>query len=552
MATNMMANNPDDRIIFFSLEMPSRQVIQRLYSHVFDVSSQDVQSSITHNALPAQLGELAQRLPQQVVVDRPNLGLSDMSAYLERYDLFFGHRPDLVIMDYLEEIGGAKAGAEGWIRTEATASAVKTWAKDEMVGVFLLHQASQKTEPWEPVGSSSAKGGGFAQPVSEPVLTPDGFVPMGTLKVGDTVVGSDGQPTLVTGVFPLGTQQVFEVKFRDGGSTRATAEHLWEVQSDNQRCLGGSSVVHTFELATRKGGHSVPTVQPIPGKLLPLPIDPYVLGAILGDGSFSKKRTHLWDFTGEVASNIRKSHYKVAGKGIRGHYSIPGILAEVRGLGLMGKKSRDKFVPDMYLRATIRQRLSMLRGLMDTDGTTSDTRASYATTSPHLRDNVVELVRSLGGLTSVSTTNTPFGPAWDVYLYDLPFNPFRMPSKAHKYAPSGNTHPRRVVSVELVGEEEVQCISVGAPNNLYVTKDYIVTHNSESDVVMGAWRPGRDPYLGEVAQAQQANLFYINVLKNRVTGELRNELRFTLDNAMRIRTERVRLPAFERTYAYAG
>lgn len=163
MATNIMANNPDTEILFFSLEMPAHQVLQRLYSHVFDVSAYDVMHEIRNQRVPTHLGELSSRLPRQVVVDRPNLGLEDMSVYLDRFQTFHGERPRLVIMDYLEEIGGGKSNAEGWIRTEANASAVKAWAKEEQVGVFLLHQANQKTEAWEPVSSSSAKGGGYTE-----------------------------------------------------------------------------------------------------------------------------------------------------------------------------------------------------------------------------------------------------------------------------------------------------------------------------------------------------------------------------------------------------
>lgn len=163
LATNFMANNPDTEIIFFSLEMTSHQVLQRLYAHVFNTPSADVQSAVRTNVLPSQLGELAVRLPQQVVIDKPALTLDDMTGYLNRYETFYGVRPRIVIMDYLEEIGGGKAGAEGWIRTEATASSVKVWAKEEQIGVLMLHQANQKTEPWEPVSPGSAKGGGFTE-----------------------------------------------------------------------------------------------------------------------------------------------------------------------------------------------------------------------------------------------------------------------------------------------------------------------------------------------------------------------------------------------------
>lgn len=163
MATNMMANNPDVPILFFSLEMVSHQVLPRLYSHVFNAPSHDVGLSIRRNNLPSQFGELSVRLPKQVVVDKSNLSLDSMTSYLERFTAYYEEKPRLVIIDYLEEVGGAKGSGEGWTRTEATASAVKAWTRDHGVGVLMLHQASQKTEPWEPVSSSSAKGGGYTE-----------------------------------------------------------------------------------------------------------------------------------------------------------------------------------------------------------------------------------------------------------------------------------------------------------------------------------------------------------------------------------------------------
>jgi hypothetical protein len=530
LATNVMSHNPNEHIIFFSLEMPDHQVLHRLTAHVFNLNARDLEDLEQKRQLPDLVDELPNRLPYQVVVDDSALGLEDMSAYMADYHEMFAVRPKLVIIDYLEEVGGGQASGEGWTRAEATASAVKAWAKDEKVGVLMLHQTNRSVPVWEPPDRNSAKGSGYAQPLDEPILTPSGWTTMGELSVGDMVVGPDGAPTKVMGVFPLGRQEVYRVSFRDGGSTRATAEHLWQVTDDN----GTQRVLPTWQLNPRKGGHRVPTVSPMPGTLQALPIDPYVLGAILGDGSFRPKTTPIWDFTGEVVKCIRKSGYRVSGRGHRGRYSIPGILHHVRSLGLMGKKSRDKFVPEMYLRATMRQRLSLLRGLMDTDGT-SGKNPGFATNSPHLRDAVVELVRSLGGLARVSNKKADSGPAWEVRIYDLPFNPFRIPSKVDKWDPSTNAYPRRVVAVEPEGVEGVQCISVGRPDGLYVTKDYIVTHNTQADVIIGVWRPGWDPDLPESLRSEREHWLAMNVLKNRVRG-LRNEegWLFRVDAAMRI------------------
>lgn len=186
LATNMMANNPAEGILFFSLEMVTHQVLPRLYSHVFDAPNMDVRKAVTNNTMPSQFDALSARLPNQVIIDKSILTLADMSVYLERYTTYYEALPRLVIIDYLEEVGGAKSSGEGWTRTEATASAVKAWARDHQVGVFMLHQASQKTEPWEPVSSSSAKGGGYTE--ADVVL--GGWRPGRNPDLGDTAAYS--------------------------------------------------------------------------------------------------------------------------------------------------------------------------------------------------------------------------------------------------------------------------------------------------------------------------------------------------------------------------
>jgi replicative DNA helicase len=162
-ATNVMVNNPDANILFFSLEMPAHQVIQRIYSHVSGLAGHDVTDLVHRNKVPTDVDALAYQLRKQVVVDADGLTLADMAVYMDNYEAWYNERPNLVIIDYLEEVGGAKASGEGWTRTEATASALKSFSKRMEIGVLSLHQANMKTEEWEPPTSSSCKGGGYTE-----------------------------------------------------------------------------------------------------------------------------------------------------------------------------------------------------------------------------------------------------------------------------------------------------------------------------------------------------------------------------------------------------
>lgn len=163
MATNIMVNNLDRRIIFFSLEMPAHQVVERLYSHLSKRSGEEVTYAVLNNKVPGDLDETMRPLSEHIVVDAGGLTLGDMAVYIANYTEYFGTRPDCIIIDYLEEVGGAKASGEGWTRTEATASALKSFARQERIAVYSLHQANQKTEQWEPPVAGSAKGGGYTE-----------------------------------------------------------------------------------------------------------------------------------------------------------------------------------------------------------------------------------------------------------------------------------------------------------------------------------------------------------------------------------------------------
>jgi replicative DNA helicase len=163
MATNIMVNNADKGLIFYSLEMPARQALLRMYATWAGVDHQTASAQVRSNSLPRQLETMAEELEHQVIVDKSALSLQEMAVYLEAYDRMFGQRPDAVLIDYLELIGGAKASGDGWTRTEATAGSLKDWAKDEKMPVFLLHQANRTEPVWEEPGQDSARGAGFTE-----------------------------------------------------------------------------------------------------------------------------------------------------------------------------------------------------------------------------------------------------------------------------------------------------------------------------------------------------------------------------------------------------
>jgi replicative DNA helicase len=106
---------------------------------------------------------MAVELQHQMIVDRSALTLGDMSVHIQAYDEYFGRRPHVVIIDYLELIGGGKSSGEGWQRTEAIAGSLKDWAKDERLPVFVLHQTNRYEPEWKAPNADSARGAGFVE-----------------------------------------------------------------------------------------------------------------------------------------------------------------------------------------------------------------------------------------------------------------------------------------------------------------------------------------------------------------------------------------------------
>lgn len=352
-------------------------------------------------------------------------------------------------------------------------------------------------------------GLGKAQPVSERVLTISGWVTIGSLKVGDKVIGSDGLPTEVTGVFPQGEKDVFRITLTDGATTRSCKEHLWCVQTPNDRVRGGTKRVHSLEEVMRlglkdKAGNRkwfVPVAAAVQFEEKELPVHPYLLGALLANGRLSSATAH----TGPDAQRAEMKQYLpdgmtysradewtcriVSDHGEDTKWGRNPLTRSLALLGLQHKLSPAKFIPAIYMLGSVSQRTDLLQGLMDNDGCISADGmvTEYNTTSPQLALDVISLVRSLGGSAWVSTRESKFTYKGEVKVgltdyrvrMALPFCPFRMSWKAERYVPRSKYPVAHAIdTVVPAGREECVCISVSATDHLYVTEDHILTHNT--------------------------------------------------------------------------
>lgn len=350
-------------------------------------------------------------------------------------------------------------------------------------------------------------GSGKAQPLDAKILTPSGWKRMGDIAVGDDVVGSDGKAHQVTGVFPQGEKDIYRVTFNDGATVECCDEHLWAVATSGRLAKGlGWQVRPLSELRQAvldgqgKRQWRIPMVAAVEHPAQDLPVDPYLLGVLLGGGGLTA-RVAVSSADEEIITSVRelvpagvkvvhrsRYDYDLCGPG-RGK---PNPLRDaIRDLGLFGKRSHEKFIPQRYLVGSVEQRLALLQGLMDTDGYLTEPRtgSELTSTSESLIEGVAELARSLGGTATVTAKSSFFTrdgervdgrPAWRVRV-NLPaqFNPFRLSRKASQLLPRTTHRPSRsIASIDFVGVKEAQCIRVNAPDHLYVTDDHVLTHNT--------------------------------------------------------------------------
>lgn len=351
-------------------------------------------------------------------------------------------------------------------------------------------------------------GTGKAQPLYSSILTPDGFKPMSDMNVGETIIGGDGLPATVTGVFPQGKKQVYKVTFSDGASTECCEEHLWTVQNEYQRFKGGQETLELREIMTKLKGHdgrknfSIP-VTSVEFDKKELPLNPYLLGLLIGDGGLTGKTPVfstqddelLFSLNGLLPTGVRPVHkkescdYSLSCGKKNGVNELTKIL---RSLNLMGKNSWDKFIPYEYLHTSIDDRIALLQGLMDTDGTVDHrkgTHISFNTVSEQLSEDMIWLVRSIGGICRKTYKNSSWthngvkvkrGRSINLTI-NLPdhIKPFRLERKQTLVIPKSKYKPTRYIeSVEEIGETECQCIMVDNDTHLYITDDFVVTHNT--------------------------------------------------------------------------
>ena len=351
-------------------------------------------------------------------------------------------------------------------------------------------------------------GSGKGQPLDEPILTTNGWVKMGDIKIGDSLVSPlNNAPSVVTGIYPQGVRPVYRITTSDGRTTRCDDSHLWMVRT-NKQVFNNHKGKESFFVESTQGlidkyyskGKQVfiPVAKAVDGETKDLPIDPYVLGVWLGDGCKGGMSFVISNDESDVIENIASrldSSYKLHGEigysnVIHKNDNVRDVIKNLNTIGL-NVYSRERFIPQEYLHASIEQRMDLLKGLMDSDGNVEEkNRFSFSTTSTKLKDGFVELCRGLGYIVGVHKENRTMyesGVCWDISIQtnDIIFSSQKHLSKFNrnleKYKNKNREYKHdhiRITKIEYIGDMETQCIMVSNKDHLYITNDYIVTHNT--------------------------------------------------------------------------
>ena len=369
---------------------------------------------------------------------------------------------------------------------------------------------------------------GKVQPFDSQIVTPNGFKNMGDIKVGDYVIGSNGKPTKVIGVYPHKNWQFYKVTFSDGVSCECGKEHLWAVNSYYQRSgkkydKSIKKKVYKPDISFRvlsleeimnkglfkRGRHNfkIPMCSPVEFEKRNLSIDSYLMGYLIGDGNFNGATITVGkediDESSKLLSecNFKFNLHERKNRAFSLSYGA-NLKKELSKYFDLSLTSSGKYIPEDYLYSSLEDRIAILNGLMDSDGTCMKNGCScFNTKSKQLAEDIKILVLSLGGFAKVREKRAKYfnkkyneirdcGIHYEVTitLCDSSIPIFRLKRKQDRVVyRTLRSNERFFDRVEKSRICDGQCIKVDAEDELYLTDNFIVTHNTSLTTAMASY-----------------------------------------------------------------
>lgn len=333
----------------------------------------------------------------------------------------------------------------------------------------------------------------------------DAKKPISQVKVGDRIFGADGQLTTVTNVFKYTDQLQYEITLADGRKVKCGAGHKWAVWERDHRGKKHKvvkelkDILLDYKTEKRKDAkYFIDLCNPLMYEWKDQKIHPYTLGALLGDGGLTQRITfttadpeildymELPEGCEIVKTPSSKYAYSIRGTERQGKNTVNPVTAALKEYGLWGKKSTEKFIPEEYMKGDFWQRVMLLRGLMDTDGSISKKgQIEFSQSNKILAYQVKELCEGLGIRCKISERETTHKKSYrlniitsnDIFL--LKRKSERINRNPSNYASTNRTMVA-IRNIQPTTVEDSYCISVDNKDSLFIVNDCIPTHNSYS------------------------------------------------------------------------
>lgn len=417
-----------------------------------------------------------------------NVVQQDGKTFIEAYGRRFPYTSPLNIELFLYKINYQ---GQGW-KHMRNAAFILWPEKKETWNYWTERRFQAHCAGYNTITLAGGASTGKALLLNEKIRTPYGWVKMGGIQEGDVISNPKGGIQLVTKVHPIRELPYYKISFNDGTSIQCCEDHLWDIQTQTNRYNNKHRVVNTKTLLYLvnhygKNKLSIPRTKAIWQPEQTLPLDPYILGLFIGDGYISKyeDRINIGLAKEPVKTFLVSKGCTATWRDIDHTWRIPlkQYKQQLIDLGYLNITSSRKFIPKQYLQGGISQRAALLAGILDTDGYVAvDCVYEYTTKSTRLAIQVLHLARSLGYKVTLKKKNSTryeksYGTINRIFISDCS-NGEPLPTLRLKPRLPKTRAYQLITSVEPIGTRKGRCITVSNQDGLYVTKDYIVTHNS--------------------------------------------------------------------------
>lgn len=336
---------------------------------------------------------------------------------------------------------------------------------DEKIGGFRKSEA---------IFIGGRPGSGKGLPFDAKLLTPKGWIENKDVKVGDVLIGRNGKPTNVIGVFRQPLKDCYNITFKDGRSVICDCSHLWKVYcskwKNRERVISTEELYNKLQCKRYQRRISIPKFSGVYGEEKDFIIPPYIIGVLIGDGCLTTglyynkpSKKVLEKVKKYVPPYVKVTERKGNNIGLTNWVEASRYIKDI-GLNV---RSYEKFIPQEYFHSSYEQRRLLFEGLMDTDGYYDNIGYEYSTTSERLKNDVMQLAYSLGYNCSCSQRIGKYSKLGKVVET-------RMNFRVH----ISSKNPLTIDKIEKVESVPTQCIAVDNEEKLFVTDNYIVTHNT--------------------------------------------------------------------------